>query len=257
MTATDDHRLHQLQIDYGLTSTVDQLREARQIVVDALSDDVRIGDLTGGERTEVEHRVFERFAAMASRSDGANLAKSLSRSPPELMRREALLAVQQVVQESDFKRSLELLSVIRGEFQKVITQIDSAFAALEQTGKRLELPAIVGKKRPRRYQPPKTENNIARLSRLHALIKKDNLSLSAATLADVESGIRAVLAERFPNSLDADFTPIVEAARDRAIKLLEENGGKWPKTKGSWHVRIIDDLLTEQPALFSPLLLRN
>lgn len=255
MTA-DDHRLHQLQIDYGLTSTIDQLREARIIVVDALSSDIRIGDLTAGDHTEVEHRVFERFCAMASRSDGVN-AKALARISPELLRREALLAVQQVVQEADFKRSLELLSVIRGEFQAIINQIDSAFATLEQTGKRLELPAIVGTKRPQRYKPPKTENRLSRLSRLHSLIQKENLSLSAVTLADVESGLRAVLAERFPNSLDADFTPVVEAARDRAIKLLEENGGNWPKVKGSWYVRFIDDLLTERTELFSALLARN
>lgn len=94
--------------------------------------------------------------------------------------------------------------------------------------------------------------------RLGTLIEKRALPFSVAKLRDIESGIKAVLQARYPNSVEADFQPIVEAIRDRAVDLLQSNDGRWPKgSKGNWYVSQLDQLMTTNLGLFATVLLRN
>lgn len=133
----DNSRLAHLIHTYELPSSIDQLRTVVGEIANALARDFLIGDLTVSQRAEIEGRILERVCATASRSPGTNIAKSSALNTKEFFRREAMLAVQEVLQADAFERSLGLLSAVRAQFQSVITQIDHTFTALEESERSL------------------------------------------------------------------------------------------------------------------------
>lgn len=232
----------------------DDLQSAIAAAVAARFD---LADLSPTERDRVVAIVTNRFHASMSQSKGAGHIRA-TLLKPAFLDQEILLGLQTTMQEVALQRSRELLSTIKAGFEGLVADISSFFAALEATEKRLTIASTAGRNLPPAYRTVDTETEAATRARLRALGDERGWTLPVGSVRNVEDGIRAVLSERFPNSVEADFQAISSVVRDRAVDLLQSNDGKWPKgSKGNWYVRQIDELMTTNPGLFAAVLIRN
>lgn len=255
-TSEELMQLARLAHERGWVVTAKQLHEINAGVEDALAQRFQLGELSVSDRARVRDIIRDRICGSLSLSGGSN-ALNRHMLKPAFFDQEALLAIQLVLQQSTLQKSRELLSAAKSGFQRLIVTINSFFAELEATEHRLVIATTAGKHHPRPYKPTNIETPIARLSRLSRLIDERGWRISADALNTIERGIIRVLAERYPNSLESDFMPIIEVIRDRAVALLQENDGKWPRRKGNWYADQIDELLTTHNDLFALVLTRN
>lgn len=221
-----------------------------QVVAKAITARFCLDDLSSAERDRLGAIVCGRL-----HDERGHVRAQLLK--PAFIDLEIICALQTVLQESALQRSRELLSTIKCGFEGLIADITAFFGTLEATEQRLKIASTAGSNRPT-YRPTDTETAAAIISRLQTLVTERGWTLPVGVIRNIESGIVSVLTERFPNSITADFQTIVNVVRDRAIDLLQANGGHWPKgLKGSWYVKQIDELLTTHPSLFAAALIRN